>query len=97
MNVTRPALALALLGVALCSGATCSVSCDAAFAFAAGGDRETEMERMLFTEGGAFLLGGISDEGVQPQIGPHDGPYSCSRSITVPHSGHRPLTLPVRS
>ena len=65
MNVTRPALAIALLGAALGSGPSCSVSCDAALALAAGSDRETEMEQMLFIKGGTFLMGDIFDEGVQ--------------------------------
>ncbi|HUU98640.1 MAG TPA: formylglycine-generating enzyme family protein [Phycisphaerae bacterium] len=51
MSVTRLALAIALLGAGL--------------SFAAGDDRDTKAEQMLFIEGGTFDMGDVFDEGVR--------------------------------
>ncbi len=87
MNVTRPALAMALLGAALCSGPSCSVSCDAALAFPAGDNRDAETAHMLFIQGGTFKMGDVFDEGVRFATPVHEvtvsGFYLNKYEVTV--------------
>jgi formylglycine-generating enzyme required for sulfatase activity len=65
MNIARPAIAITLLGAALCSDASCSVSCNAALALAAGDDPDVKPGHMLSIVGGTFKMGDVFDEGVR--------------------------------